>query len=116
MKTVSRLFALALMMVPAAAPAAPADYPTEALADYVLGCMAANGQTPDMLRRCSCSIDYIAEHLPYDQYVEAETVLRMRQEKSGRDQLVMFRSSAWAQEMVDRLRRVQVEADRKCFR
>lgn len=116
MKTVSRLFALALMMVPAAAPAAPADYPTEALADYVLGCMAANGQTPDMLRRCSCSIDYIAEHLPYDQYVEAETVLRMRQEKSGRDQLVMFRSSTWAQEMVDRLRRVQVEADRKCFR
>lgn len=116
MKTVSRLFALALMMVPAAAPAAPADYPTEALADYVLGCMAANGQTPDMLRRCSCSIDYIAEHLPYDQYVEAETVLRMRQEKSGRDQSVMFRSSTWAQEMVDRLRRVQVEADRKCFR
>lgn len=104
-----------LLAWPVVVSAAPADYPTEALADYVLGCMAANGQTPEMLRRCSCSIDRIAEKIPYDQYVEAETVLRMRQEKSGRDQIVMFRSSKWAQEMVDRLRRAQVEADRKCF-
>jgi hypothetical protein len=96
-------------------PAAPADYPTEALADYVLGCMAANGETPDMLRRCACSIDTIASHLSYEEYVEAETVLRMRQEKSGRDQVVMFRASKWAQDMVDKLRRAQVEADRKCF-
>ena len=41
--------------------AAPAGYPTEALADYVLACMASNGETPDAMRRCSCSIDYIAE-------------------------------------------------------
>ncbi len=95
--------------------AAPAEYPTETLAEYVLGCMAANGQTPEVLRRCSCSIDYIAANLSYDDYVEAETVLRMRQEKSGKDQFVMFKASPWAQEMVDKLRRVQVEADRKCF-
>ncbi len=107
--------ALLWHVLPLPAAAAPADYPTEVLAEYVLGCMAANGQTPEILRRCSCSIDYIAGRLPYDQYVEAETVLRMRQEKSGKDQFVMFRSSTWAQEMVDRLRRVQVEADRKCF-
>lgn len=104
-----------LLTWPVAVAAAPVDYPTEALADYVLGCMAANGQTPEMLRRCACSIDRIAEKIPYEEYVEAETVLRMRQEKSGRDQIVMFRSSKWAQEMVDRLRRAQVEADRKCF-
>ncbi len=99
----------------ASAVAAPAEYPTEALAEYVLGCMAANGQSPEVLRRCSCSIDYIAGNLSYDEYVEAETVLRMRQEKSGKDQFVMFKASPWAQEMVDKLRRVQVEADRKCF-
>ncbi len=115
MKAIRNLLCATLLAAPVAAAAAPADYPTEALADYVLGCMAANGETPEMLRRCSCSIDTIAGKLSYEEYVEAETVLRMRQEKSGRDQIVMFRSSKWAQDMVDRLRRAQVEADRKCF-
>jgi len=115
LKAIRNLLCATLLVAPVAGAAAPADYPTEALADYVLGCMAANGHTPEMLRRCACSIDRIAEKIPYEEYVEAETVLRMRQEKSGRDQIVMFRSSKWAQEMVDRLRRAQVEADRKCF-
>lgn len=115
MKAIRNLLCATLLAAPVAAAAAPADYPTEALADYVLGCMAANGETPEMLRRCACSIDTIAGKLSYEEYVEAETVLRMRQEKSGRDQIVMFRSSKWAQDMVDRLRRAQVEADRKCF-
>ena len=29
------------------------DYPTVARADYVFGCMQANGQTRDALERCS---------------------------------------------------------------
>src|SRR5207244_798711 len=57
--------------------AAPADYPTEALADYVFACMASNGQTQENLRRCSCSIDVIAAAFPYDKYVQAETILSM---------------------------------------
>ena len=40
------------------------DYPTEARADYVFGCMAANGQSRQALRQCSCSIDEIASILP----------------------------------------------------
>jgi hypothetical protein len=31
------------------------DYPTEALADCVFGCMASNGQTRESLRRCSAA-------------------------------------------------------------
>ena len=59
---------------------APAnDYPTVARADYVFGCMQVNGQTRDALERCSCSIDVIAALLPYEQYEEAETVMRVRQ-------------------------------------
>ncbi|MCX8100134.1 MAG: hypothetical protein N3D77_02725 [Geminicoccaceae bacterium] len=104
---------LAGLAVPARA--APADYPTAALADYVLGCMAAKGQTPEVLQRCACSIDRLAARLPYDDYVKAETVLRMRRETTGRDQVTMFKSSPWAQEMVDRLRRAQLEADLECF-
>ncbi|MEK0083088.1 hypothetical protein [Benzoatithermus flavus] len=95
--------------------AAPVGYPTEALADYVFGCMATNGQTQEALHRCSCSIDHIADKLSYDEYVQAETVLRMQQVPGGDDRITMFRTSPWAQQMVDRLRQAQVEAEGKCF-
>ncbi len=65
------------------------DYPTNARADYVFVCMATNGQTRDMLDRCSCAIDQIAEILSYDDYVRAETVLRMRQ--TAGERVGMFR-------------------------
>jgi hypothetical protein len=95
------LGAVALASVSLEAPlAAPADYPTEALADYVFGCMATNGQSQEALRRCSCSID--------------ETVLRMQQVEGG-GRAVMFRTSPWAQAMVDKLRQAQVEAEFRCF-
>lgn len=94
--------------------AAPADYPTEALADYVFACMATNGQTQEALRRCSCSIDAIAETLSYEDYVQAETVLRLQQVPGG-DRTVMYRTAPWAQAMIDRLREAQVEAELRCF-
>lgn len=102
-------------LVAGPAMAAPAAYPTEALAEYVMACMASNGETPEALRRCSCSIDYIAGEVSYDDYVRAETVLRMQQLQSGEGRIAMFRTSAWAKEMVDKMRRAQVEAEHKCF-
>ena len=53
-------------------------YPTEVVADYVIGCMASNGGTQEMLRRCACSIDTVASILPYDAYEKADTVIRMQ--------------------------------------
>ena len=89
------------------------DYPTEARADYVFACMATNGQTRDMLGRCSCSIDVIATILPYDDYVAAETVLRMRLAPGER--LAMFRGVATTTAIVADLRRAQAEAEIVCF-
>ncbi len=89
------------------------DYPTSARADYVFGCMAANGQTREMLDRCSCSIDEIASILTYDQYLEAETVLSMR--RVGGERMSFFRSAAMAESMVADLRRAQAEAEIICF-
>ena len=89
------------------------DYPTNARADYVFVCMATNGQTREMLDRCSCAIDRIAEVLPYADYVGAETILRMRQttgERSG-----MFRGMATMTETVAILRRAEAEAEIICF-
>jgi len=100
-----------LALMPAPLPANP--YPTETTADYVIGCMAANGETQDGLRRCSCSIDAIASVLPYDIYERADTVLRMRQ--VGGEAAGMFRDTPQLRDVVDQLREAQVEADFRCF-
>jgi hypothetical protein len=89
------------------------DYPTETRASYVFGCMAVNGQTPDALRRCSCSIDVIATILDHDAYVSAETVLTMRQTSGERSTL--FRDTAPANTFVADLRRAEAEAEFICF-
>jgi hypothetical protein len=89
------------------------DYPTSARAEYVFACMATNGQTADVLRRCSCSIDVIASILPYDTYVEAETVLAMLQTNSER--VAVMRSAPRPRTLVQDLRRAQAEGSVRCF-
>lgn len=114
-----RFAALLAGMIAAAMPPAVVqanDYPTEAVADYVLACMASNGQTPDALRECSCSIDVIASLISYDDYVHAETVLSMRQVQGGGERMAMFRETPYARNAVDTLRKAQVEAEVRCFR
>jgi len=103
---------------PAAAQADPAlsalnDYPTVARADYVFGCMAANDQTREALERCSCSIDVIASIISYDEYVQAETVMRMRH--LGGEKTVLFRTAAPSKDAFAKLKRAQAEAEMRCF-
>lgn len=108
--------ALALCATGAAAQApAPGlnDYPTEARADYVFACMAVNGQTRDALSRCSCSIDVVATIIPYERYVEAEAILRLRQ--VGGERTSIFRTAQPMREIVADLRRAQAEAEIRCF-
>lgn len=89
------------------------DYPTEVRAEYVFGCMAVNGQTPDALRRCSCAIDVVATILNFDTYVSAVTVLTMRQTSGER--ATLFRDAAQANSFVADLRRAEAEAELVCF-
>jgi hypothetical protein len=89
------------------------DYPTTVRADYVFGCMKANGETRRALEQCSCSIDVIATLLPYERYVTAETVLSMAQVPGTLGN--QFRSTEYAKAAVDELRRAQAEAEVRCF-
>jgi hypothetical protein len=89
------------------------DYPTSARAEYVFGCMKANGETPRVLEQCSCSIDIIASLLPYERYVSAETVMRMSQVPGILG--TQFRSTEKARNALDELRRAQAEAEVRCF-
>jgi hypothetical protein len=89
------------------------DYPTVARADYVFACMASNGQTREVLEKCSCSIDLVASILPYEKYVEAEAVLQIMQ--VGGEKTSIFRTSRPTQDLVGDLRRAQIEAELRCF-
>jgi hypothetical protein len=108
---------LVAMLVVAAAARAKAedlnDYPTSARADYVFGCMKANGETQELLQKCSCSIDVIASIIPYDGYVTAETILSMSQVSGpvGSE----FRSTEPARLALQDFRRAQAEAEIRCF-
>ena len=107
---------LAAVAGPSAAqdlPARGADYPTVAIADYVLGCMKANDETRPVLEKCACSIDVITTLLPYDRYEEAEAFLSLGQIQGERG--VIFRTSEQAKSAIQDLRRAQVEAELRCF-
>lgn len=88
-------------------------YPTEVVADYVIGCMAANGETQEMLQRCSCSIDAVASIVPYNTYERAETVIRMSGVAGANTEV--FRTTSMLKKIVDQLRLAQIEADFRCF-
>lgn len=110
-----KLALILLLMAGAVGPsaAAPSDYPTAALADYVFACMAANGQSRATLDDCSCSIDVIASIVPYEDYVEAETILSMVQVPG--EKTAVFRDVPWTKEAVKDLRQAQAEAEIRCF-
>lgn len=88
-------------------------YPTATIADYVFACMASNGQSRHVLEQCSCSIDIIRSILPYDKYVEAETIMRMR--LMGGEKGSLFRTDAAMKRAVNDLKRAQAEAEIRCF-
>ena len=89
------------------------DYPTSARAEYVFGCMKANGETRQSIEQCSCSIDVVASIVPYERYVIAETALSMSQVRGNLG--VQFRTSEQANSAVNDLRRAQAEAEVRCF-
>jgi hypothetical protein len=89
------------------------DYPTSARAEYVFGCMKANGETRQAIEQCSCSIDIIASIVPYERYVTAETVLSMSQVRGNLGG--QFRTTEQAASALNDLRRAQAEAEVRCF-
>ncbi|NYZ14462.1 hypothetical protein HL658_18075 [Azospirillum sp. RWY-5-1] len=88
-------------------------YPTHVRVDYVIGCMAANGNDQITMRKCSCSVDEIAAHFPYDKYVTLETA-RVMQDAPG-ERAALVRGTGWVKDLQDEFRQIQVAADLKCF-
>ena len=89
------------------------DYPTAARADYVIGCLAANGFKRELLEKCACSIDVIANQLSYDDYEKADTILSMQQASVG-PRGGLFKDTPVAKETLAALRHAQAEANLRC--
>lgn len=97
-------------------PAAQNDYPTATRADYVLGCMAANGNKRETLFQCSCAIDTIAGLMPYSDYEKAETALSLQTGGGVGGRVALFRDPPEIKVVLERLRQAQAEANLTCFR
>ena len=105
-----------LMLALAAGPvhAAGNDYPTSARADYVIGCMAANGNTREALLKCSCAIDTIASLMPYSHYEQAETALSLQAGGGVGGRVGLFRDPPQIKAVIEELHRAQAEANLQC--
>lgn len=88
-------------------------YPTSARADYVIGCLAANGFNRLYLEKCSCGIDTIANMLPYDDYEKAATILSMQQGRLG-PRATLFRDTPIAKEELKKLHQAEAEVNLRC--
>lgn len=89
------------------------DFPTEVRVEYVLACMSGNVEKGPQMKRCACAIDVIATELPYDTYIAAETILRMR--KMNGEKGSLFRETNSLGETVDLLRSAETTAKANCF-
>jgi hypothetical protein len=116
LRPVAACVLLAVAGIARADDAAPAnDYPTAARADYVLGCMAANGGTRQALQQCSCAIDTIAAQLPYADYEKADTALGLQKGGGVGGRVGLFQDPPEIKALLERLRQAQAEANLTCF-
>ena len=90
------------------------DYPTSARADYVIGCIAANGNTREALLKCSCAIDTIASLMPYSHYEQAETALSLQAGGGVGGRVGLFRDPPQIKAVIEELHRAQAEANLQC--
>jgi hypothetical protein len=90
------------------------SYPTPEIVDYVLGCMATDGNTRIAMLKCSCSIDQVAQRLPFSEYEKAETALNMQAGGALGGRVGLFRDPPEIKAAIAELRKAQAEASRQC--
>tara|TARA_B100000686_G_C15825954_1_gene495723 strand:- start:63 stop:440 length:378 start_codon:yes stop_codon:yes gene_type:complete len=89
------------------------NFPTVEKVEYVFACMQGNEDSQAYMSKCSCGIDYIEANMTYEEYVEAETIMSLRQiygEKS-----IMFRNTPNAMEIYSNMQNLLAETEMECF-
>jgi hypothetical protein len=106
--------AAALALLGVAAPAQAHDYPTVERVIYVQACMRDHpGPAFEMVNKCSCAIDRIAEQIIFDDYVSLSTVANAI--TIGGERGAVLRDAEPMQELARKFRKLNAEAKKSCF-
>ena len=90
------------------------DYPTSERVLYVEICMRDHpGAHYEMLNKCSCAIDHIAQTLPYDDYVTMSTATNAN--SIGGERGSYIRDVDALQQQIRKFRALQTQAKKSCF-
>lgn len=89
------------------------DFPTAVRSEYVFACMSANQASPNFIRRCSCAIDKIAARLSYEEYAQAEALVRVQLGNSPRSDA--YQGVGLSKKPLDKLYRAMAAAELTCF-
>jgi hypothetical protein len=94
--------------------AAAFDYPTAARVEYVQACMKEHpGTYYEMLNKCSCALDHLAEKVPYDDFVTMSTATNANSIAGERGNAI--RDSEPLQKQIREFRKLQSTAREGCF-
>jgi hypothetical protein len=86
MMNIRTLSAATCLIAAQVAMAADHDYPTHERVMYAIQCINRHGGAQDLLYKCSCAIDRIAQQYSYDEFVDMQTAanaLTMTGERGG---------------------------------
>lgn len=90
------------------------DFPTITRALYIQECMAReHSNSYETLYSCVCSIDKIAKNMSYDEFIKADSYMRMRNMRGERGGL--FRGNPTARKIRKKFNEVKSKARTSCF-
>jgi hypothetical protein len=90
------------------------DFTTLARVEYVFECLQDNpGPRHEMVYKCVCAIDRIAEQIPYDRWIDLDTFFKARPMAGERGAYVRERADIQAQ--IKSYNQVQARAKKACF-
>jgi RecA-family ATPase len=90
------------------------DFPTLARVEYVFECLGDNpGPRHEMLYKCVCAVDRVAEKIPYDRWVDLSTFFKAQPMAGERGAYVRERSDI--QSHLKSYRELQAGAKKACF-
>ena len=91
------------------------DYPTIDRVEYVHICQRDNPDRPahEMVYKCACVIDALAQELSYDDYVESSTAFYASSIAGERGQII--RNESTSKGLADRFKSLQIKAKKGCF-
>ena len=92
----------------------PNDYPTLARVEYVFECLNENpGPRHEMVYKCVCAVDRVAEAVPYDRWVDLSTFFNAQPIAGERGAYLRERTDIQAQ--LKNYREIQLNAKKACF-